>query len=176
MHVLSGLYMCVRRRPVEIEHHAHAKPRWEFFTTFDYEWALYRRRMPFKWTMLVRPTHHVRTVFRAPLIFCGLLVHTHILQLYIGARWLTLVFVVCVFILFDRATEMDCDVRRSGFWFAPLQLTLAPRKSLKGGVQAAYSTSVRRRVREHTCRADRRRQATSYSALICTSAMSVLRA
>ena len=76
MHVLSGLYMCVRRRPAEVRHRANAHPRWEFSMTFDYEWALYRRRMPFKWTMLVRPTHHVCTVLRAPLIFCGLLVHT----------------------------------------------------------------------------------------------------
>ena len=173
MHVLSGLYMCVRRRPAEVRHRANAHPRWEFSMTFDYEWALYRRRMPFKWTMLVRPTHRVHSLpCAADLVWIA---HAQI-QLYIGSRWLTLVFVVCVFILFDRATEMDCDVSCSGFRFALLQLTLAPRKSLIGGVQVAHSTSVRRIVREHTCRADRRRQATSYSALICTSAMSVLRA
>ncbi|ETW82910.1 hypothetical protein HETIRDRAFT_107069 [Heterobasidion irregulare TC 32-1] len=63
LHAFSGLYI------------------WEFVSTFDYEWQFYRRRMPFKWTIL----------------------------LYIGARWLTLAFVVCVYILLDSLTEINCN-------------------------------------------------------------------
>jgi hypothetical protein len=28
--------------------------RWEFFTTLDYEWRVIRRRLPYRWTILVR--------------------------------------------------------------------------------------------------------------------------
>ena len=54
LHAFSGLYMYVHILRLSGDQRLRTTS-WEFVSTFDYEWQFYRRRMPFKWTILVRP-------------------------------------------------------------------------------------------------------------------------
>jgi hypothetical protein len=55
-HTVDGLFMWVF--PVTKTYKPHvAYPSifsWEFFTTLDYEWSVFRRRRPYQWSIWVR--------------------------------------------------------------------------------------------------------------------------
>lgn len=53
-HATSGLYMSVVFTIfLHVAHTQLSLSSWEFFTTLDYEWAVIRGRLPYRWTILV---------------------------------------------------------------------------------------------------------------------------
>lgn len=50
-------------------------PRWEFFTTLDYEWRVIRGRSPYRWTIWVRNDQRFPFAFfsrRSPGLICSI--------------------------------------------------------------------------------------------------------
>jgi hypothetical protein len=85
-HAVAGLYLCVcpAARPFAITLIRHFVSSWEFVTTLDYEWNLFRRRRAFRWTIWVGDNSRFLLGFHpgaerftnlSPLV--GLLHHAH---------------------------------------------------------------------------------------------------
>ena len=108
-HVLAGIYLLVS--PPSFAYDAvgskHFLSRWEFVTSLDYEWKVYRGQLPRRWTIWVSVDRLLTLASSATLeTGADLLIQ----QVYSFARVMGLLGIILNFVGLDVTSPINCQV------------------------------------------------------------------